>query len=81
MEHRGFMDGIPQKLLNYMAVGVPIVSFAGPARNIVDNENGLVVPDSNTEIFAHDLDTLLNDQELALKLGSTARIGAKQAGT
>ena len=75
------IDRIPQKLLNYMAVGASIVSFAGSARNIVDNENGLVVPDGNTEMFANALDTLLNDQELALKLGNTARIGAKRAGT
>ena len=75
------MDGIPQKLLNYMAVGAPIVSFAGSARNLVDNVNGLVIPDGNTEMFADALDKLLNDQELARKLSKAARSDAKRAGT
>jgi glycosyltransferase involved in cell wall biosynthesis len=48
---------------------------------LVDNKNGLVVPDGNTEMFANALATLLNDQELALKPGSTARIGAKRTGS
>lgn len=40
-----------------------------------------MVLDGNTEMFANAVDTLLNDQELALKLGGTARIGAKRVGT
>ena len=75
------MDGIPQKLLNYMAVGVPIVSFAGSAHNLVDNENGLVIPDGNTVMFADALDKLLNDQEVARRLSIAARRDAKRAGT
>jgi len=75
------MDGIPQKLLNYMAVGVPIVSFVGSARNLVDNENGLVIPDGNTVMFADALDRLLNDQEVARKLSKAARNAARRAGT
>ena len=39
-----------------------------------------MAPAGNTEIFANALDTLLNDQEFALKPDSTARIGAKRAG-
>jgi len=75
------MDGIPQKLLNYMAVGVPIVSFAGSARNLVDNVNGLVIPDGDTVMFADAMDKLLNDQEAARKLGLAARDDARQGGT
>lgn len=75
------MDGIPQKLLNYMAVGVPIVSFAGSARSVVDNENGLVIPDGDTVMFADALDKLLNDQGVARKLSIAARSSAKRAGT
>jgi len=75
------MDGIPQKLLNYMAVGVPIVSFSGSARNLVDNVNGLVVPDGDTVMFADALDKLLNDKQFARKLGMAARSDARRAGT
>jgi glycosyltransferase involved in cell wall biosynthesis len=75
------MDGIPQKLLNYMAVGVPIVSFAGSARNLVDRANGLVIPDGDTEMFADAIDSLLNDQKTATMLGAAAKVDAERAGT
>ena len=36
--------GVPQKLLNYMATGLPIVSFAGTAFELRHEVTGLVVP-------------------------------------
>lgn len=75
------MDGIPQKLLNYMAVGVPIVSFVGSARNLVDNVNGLVVADGNTTMLAEAIDKLLNDSELSGRIGKAARDDARRVGT
>jgi len=44
--------GIPQKLLNYMAAGRPVVSFAGSARIISDRVDGLVVEDGDVPAFA-----------------------------
>ena len=75
------MEGIPQKLLNYMAVGVPIVSFAGSARNLTNGKNGLVIPDGDTELFASALARLLDDQETAHKLGVAARNDAREVGS
>jgi glycosyltransferase involved in cell wall biosynthesis len=75
------MDGVPQKLLNYMAVGVPIVSFAGSARNLKNNENGLIVPDGDTRALADAIDVLLNDRETAIRIGRAARCDAERAGT
>ena len=66
-------SGIPQKLLNYMAVGMPIVSFAGTARGILPNETGLVVPDGDIDAFATAMDRLLDDYDLAWKMGNSAR--------
>ena len=65
--------GIPQKLLNYMAVGMPIVSFDGIVRGLSENEIGLLVPDGDVEAFATAIDRLLDDRELALELGGLAR--------
>ena len=65
--------GIPQKLLNYMAVGMPIVSFAGTAKGIFANENGLLIPDGDINAFATAMDQLLDDYDLAARLGGSAR--------
>lgn len=75
------MDGIPQKLLNYMAVGVPVVSFAGSARNLIDGKNARVVPDGDTGRFAAAIDELLNDARAAHSISQAARQDAQKAGT
>ncbi len=71
-------DGYPQKLLNYMAAGVPIVSFAGSARGLVDGETGLLVADGDVGGFAAALDRLLTDRALAERLGAAAREYARR---
>ena len=66
-------DGIPQKLLNYMAAGLPIATFetgAGPLRHEV---TGLRVPDGDTSAMADALERLLTDRILARTLGAAAR--------
>jgi glycosyltransferase involved in cell wall biosynthesis len=66
-------DGIPQKLLNYMAAGLPIATFessAGPLRHEV---TGLHVPDGDTAAMADALERLLTDCRLARMLGDAAR--------
>lgn len=44
--------GIPQKLLNYMAAGRPVVSFAGSAKIVSDRVDGLVVENEDVQAFA-----------------------------
>jgi glycosyltransferase involved in cell wall biosynthesis len=66
-------DGLPQKLLNYMAAGRPVVSFAGSARHLVDGEHGVVVEDHDTEGFAQAIDRLLRDDELAARMGAAGK--------
>ncbi len=66
-------DGIPQKLLNYMAAGLPVVSFAGSAKNIKDGRNGLVVEDKNIAAFASAVNTLLDDRDQAERIGRNGR--------
>ncbi len=71
-------DGIPQKLLNYMAAGLPIATFessSGPLRHEV---TGLRVPDGDTAAMADALERLLTDRALARTLGDAARDQARR---
>ncbi|MCL6607800.1 MAG: glycosyltransferase family 4 protein [Geminicoccaceae bacterium] len=66
-------DGTPVKLLNYMAAGRPIVSFAGSAPGLVDGETALLCPDGDTDCFARAMLRLIEDRALAARLGAAAR--------
>jgi glycosyltransferase involved in cell wall biosynthesis len=65
--------GVPQKLLNYMAAGRPIVSFAGSAKHLRHGEDGWVVADDDVGGFADAIDHLLEDRSLARVMGQNAR--------
>ena len=41
---RTHCPGVPQKLLNYMAAGAAVVSFAGSAKHLIHQKTALVVP-------------------------------------
>ena len=66
-------DGIPQKLLNYMAAGKAIVSFEGSAKNLEHMETGYIVENDNIPAFANAVIQLMDDFTLAQKLGAKAR--------
>lgn len=66
-------DGIPQKLLNYMAAGKPIVSFAGSAKTLHHGQTGLVVENGNVQAFADAILQLLEDPIRAHTLGRNAQ--------
>jgi glycosyltransferase involved in cell wall biosynthesis len=66
-------DGIPVKLLNYMAAGKPVLSFAGSAPGVRHRETGWLVPDGDVDGFAEGALTLLDNAEFADALGRNAR--------
>lgn len=66
-------DGIPQKLLNYMAAGRPTVSFHGSAPCIEHARTGWVVANGDVDAFAAGIVKLLEEPELAIRLGRAAR--------
>jgi glycosyltransferase involved in cell wall biosynthesis len=66
-------DGIPQKLLNYMAAGKAIVSFEGSAKNIEDGKNGLIAGNHDIHAFAECVMRLLENSELRFRLGTAAK--------
>jgi glycosyltransferase involved in cell wall biosynthesis len=66
-------DGIPVKLLNYMASGRAIVSFAASAPGVEHGVNGWLVDNGNVEQLAAGIVALLDDPGLAAELGRAAR--------
>ena len=66
-------DGIPVKLLNYMAAGKPIVSFEGSAPGMRHRESAWLVADGDVEGLAEGTLALIGNSELAAALGMAAR--------
>ncbi len=66
-------DGIAMKLLNYMAAGIPVISFAGTAKLIEHEKSGWIVPDDDTQALADAIDHLLNHRQQAEQLGVEAK--------
>ena len=78
MNPRARCDGIPQKLLNYMAAGMPIVTFDGSAGPVRHEVTGLRVPDGDTAAMADAMERLLTDRALGRRLGEAARAQAQR---
>jgi glycosyltransferase involved in cell wall biosynthesis len=66
-------DGIPQKLLNYMAAGKGIVCSAGSAKLLEHERTGLIVPNGDVSAFAAAIVRLAANPAYSDALGSTAR--------
>lgn len=69
--------GLPQKLLNYMAAGKPIVSFDGSASHLQDGKTALIVKSGDVRSMAAAILRLLDDRELAARLGLAAKRQAR----
>jgi glycosyltransferase involved in cell wall biosynthesis len=66
-------DGIPVKLLNYMAAARPAVSFATAAPGVTHGVNGWLAESGNIESLAAGVVALLQDPARARALGQGAR--------
>jgi glycosyltransferase involved in cell wall biosynthesis len=66
-------DGIPQKLLNYMAAGKGIVCSAGSAKLLEHERTGLIVANGDVNAFAAAIVRLAGDPALRDSLGRAAR--------
>ena len=66
-------DGIPQKVLNYMAAGRPVISFKGSAKIIEHKKTGYIVENGDYEEFVKSVFLLLDNREMAETLGENAR--------
>lgn len=66
-------DGLPRKLLNYLAAGKPAVSFHGSAKHLLNGVSAMVVADNDTDAFAAVIERLLADDARATRLGEAGR--------
>ncbi|MFQ5869615.1 MAG: glycosyltransferase family 4 protein [Candidatus Zixiibacteriota bacterium] len=69
---RSLRGGFPIKVLNYMAVGLPVVTFKSSATAVKHLHNGYVARDGDLEDYARGMIMLLNDKELRAKLSKNA---------
>lgn len=69
-------EGLPNALMEAMALGLPIVATdcpcGGPATLIQDGVNGLLVPIKDADAMADGICRLIEDEELADRLGEEA---------
>lgn len=69
-------EGFPMVMVEAMACGLPVVSFSfqcGPADIIRPLENGLTVPEGDTEMLALTMQMLMRDEGLRLRMSGQAR--------
>ena len=72
-------EGLPNALIESMALGVPIVSTAcqyGPVEILGDNEYGMLTPVGDAEQFAAAVESLLDDPERRRELSKRGRVRA-----
>lgn len=67
-------EGISLAMLEYMAMGKPVVSTSEPSfkETVIDGESGVVVSLQNASALADGLLRVLRDPDLALRLGRAA---------
>jgi len=68
-------EGLPRVLIEAMALGKPIIAsnVGGIPELIKDNENGFLFEKGNSNELAEKLKILLNDRNLAIKMGQKGR--------
>jgi glycosyltransferase involved in cell wall biosynthesis len=67
-----FTEGISNSILEYMALGKPVIATrgGGTVEIVQDNETGFLIEPSNPEELAGKVEVLLNDPQMRMKMGS-----------
>jgi colanic acid/amylovoran biosynthesis glycosyltransferase len=77
----GDMDGIPNSLIEAMALGIPVVttSLSGIPELVIDGESGVIVRPGDAKALAAGLQTLIEDPEAARRLAAAglAKVSAE----
>ena len=74
MQADGDRDGLPVSILDAAACGVPSIATAvsGIPEFVVDEVTGLIVPERDPEALGSAIVRLVEDPDLALRLGRAA---------
>lgn len=74
-------EGMPNSLMEALAVGVPSISTdcpaGGPKHLIKDHENGILIPVNDLEALINAMATLLDNAHLLMKVSNNAREKAR----
>jgi len=75
IHHEGYVDGLPNVVLEAMAAGKPVVaSRVGGLRDVIrDGDNGVLVPEQDVGALAGAITRLARDPELRMRLGSAGQ--------
>jgi glycosyltransferase involved in cell wall biosynthesis/peptidoglycan/xylan/chitin deacetylase (PgdA/CDA1 family) len=70
-----FTEGISNSILEYMALGKPVIATSGGGTNeiIIDNETGFLISRSNPGELAEKIEILLQNKELRFKMGAAGK--------
>lgn len=72
-----YYEGLPNALIEAMALGMPVVATdcpcGGPRTLITHEYNGLLIPVNDENAMAENICRLIEDKELAKRLGTNAR--------
>jgi glycosyltransferase involved in cell wall biosynthesis len=70
-----FTEGISNSILEYMALGKPVLATSGGGTNEIleDRETGFLVSQSNPMELAAKIETLLNDYQLGVRMGNKGK--------
>lgn len=75
-------EGMPNALLEAMALGIPCVSTdcpcGGPREIIKNGENGFLVPTNNADVLAKKMFELVNNEDLQKEFSQKARESAEK---
>lgn len=78
------VEGMPNAMLEAMALGLPVVATdcppGGPRMVITDGENGLLVPVGDEDALVAAINRLIEDPQLADRLGRNAAKISERAG-
>jgi colanic acid/amylovoran biosynthesis glycosyltransferase len=76
----GDAEGLPLVVLEAMAMGLPVISFApgGVTDAILDGETGLLAPERDEDALAVHLDRALGDPELCRRMGDAGRARVRE---
>jgi len=71
-------EGLPMVLIEAISFGLPVVSFDCPTgpREIVNDDNGLLIENGNTAALAEGMERLIRSEELLMQKSRNAAISA-----